>query len=343
MHNLFIERMFILRLHGRLHNFKQKSADLYQLSCPICGDSVKDKRKARGYLFTSKDSFGYHCHNCGISISFTEFLKKIDLNLANDLRIERLRIKYGNAAQTQMEAPAAADLPVVVSRNVLAALPTIFSLSPTHSAKIYLQKRQLPSKFFNSIYYCADFRKFTNRLINDKFENEDIQEERIVFPLIDKTNTLVGYQGRLLHSTRSSDVRYITIMLDKTKPRLFGIDGVNFKRDYPITEGPIDSMFVENSLASCGSSITSEVMKNNIHTENAIVVYDNEPRNKETVAKMLEAISNNLRLVIWPETIHSKDINDMIVKEKVDVPMVISQNVYSGLQARAKLSQWKRI
>jgi len=46
-------------------------------------------------------------------------------------------------------------------------------------------------------------------------------------------------------------------------------------------------------------------------------------------------------VVIWPDPLTQKDINDM-VNDGIDVRDVISSNTHSGLTAKFLLNQWKK-
>ena len=70
---------------------------------------------------------------------------------------------------------------------------------------------------------------------------------------------------------------------------------------------------------------------------------DNEPRSKETVKKMEQLIEKDYALVIWPDSITQKDINDTVLAGRQDIQTIIDNNTFSGLEARTKLSAWKRI
>jgi hypothetical protein len=71
------------------------------------------------------------------------------------------------------------------------------------------------------------------------------------------------------------------------------------------------------------------------------MVYDNEKRNRQIVERMEKAINLQFPIVIWPDTINEKDINDMILTG-LNVQDVIKSNVYSGLHAKTKLTSWKK-
>ena len=86
-----IDSKFIGLLSPRLGKFKRVKANLYNFRCPICGDSQKNKSKARGYLYAIKTSINYKCHNCGASMTFNNFLKKVDANLYSQYALEKFK------------------------------------------------------------------------------------------------------------------------------------------------------------------------------------------------------------------------------------------------------------
>ena len=74
----FIDVKYINLISSRLSKFKKVKQNLYNCRCPICGDSKKNKNKARGYFYQVKNNTNYKCHNCGVNISLNNFLKEID-------------------------------------------------------------------------------------------------------------------------------------------------------------------------------------------------------------------------------------------------------------------------
>ena len=194
----------------------------------------------------------------------------------------------------------------------------------------YLMARRLdPSKFF----YAEKFKKFANSL-KPTFDSEKHDEERIIIPLYYEKN-LIGFQGR---SINPSPVKYITVMLDDDAPKIYGLD--NIRRDAPvyITEGPFDSTFIRNAIAMCGADL--DISRWGI--SNPVWIYDNEPRNREIVNRIGKTIDSGDSVVIWPENIDDKDINDMVMSG-LDVQSVIESNIYSGLEAQLKFTTWKKI
>ena len=60
---------------------------------------------------------------------------------------------------------------------------------------------------------------------------------------------------------------------------------------------------------------------------------------------MSKVIEQEFNIVVWPNDMRHKDINDMIVAglTKQEISDIISTNTYSKLSALTKLNYWKKI
>ena len=320
----FVDVKYINLISSRFQKFKRVKNNLYNFRCPICGDSQTNKNKARGYLYQIKNNTNYKCHNCGINVSFNNFLKQIDTQIHKQYIFEKF--KEGNTGKNfttqapvlKFEAPKfkpKLDLPKASEDPV---------------AKAYLENRKLNS---DNYYYTEKFKEWTNSL-RPTFDNVSKDEPRIIIPLFYQ-NILIGFQGRALGPSK---VKYITIMLIDDAPKIYGLDKVQKNKSVYITEGPFDSTFISNSIALCGAD--GDVDKWGI--SDPVWVYDNEPRNREILSRISRVIEMGQKVVIWPSTIKEKDINDMILSG-LNVQSVIESNTYSGLQAKLKFTTWKKI
>jgi len=153
--------------------------------------------------------------------------------------------------------------------------------------------------------------------------------------MYDKNKNLIGFQGRALGK---SFTKYITVMLDEEAPKVYGIEKIDKTISVYITEGPFDSTFICNSIAMCGADVDIS----NWGISNPVWIYDNEPRNREIVNRIGRTIDNGNSIVIWPTNIIQKDINDMVLSGH-DVMSVVELNTYSGLEAKIKFNNWKKI
>jgi transcription elongation factor Elf1 len=87
----FVDVKYINLISHRFQKFKKVKNNLYNFRCPICGDSQRSKSKARGYLYQEKNNTNFKCHNCGVSISFNNFLKQIDPNVYKQYTFEKFK------------------------------------------------------------------------------------------------------------------------------------------------------------------------------------------------------------------------------------------------------------
>ena len=86
---LWVDKKYLRLIASRFRNSKWKNEDLLNHACPYCGDSEKNKHKARGYHFVYKETFIFKCHNCGESRSFATFLKEQDNTLWKQYAVEK--------------------------------------------------------------------------------------------------------------------------------------------------------------------------------------------------------------------------------------------------------------
>jgi len=320
-----VDSKYIGLVSSRLQKFKRVKADLYNFRCPICGDSQRNKNKARGYIYSVKNNTNFKCHNCGASLSFNNFLKEIDLTLHKQYTLEKF--KEGHTGKNFVVEEPKFDFKKPVFKKSL-DLPKA-STNPV--AKEYLEKRKLnPEKF----YFANKFKEWTNSQ-KKTFDTIGKDERRIVIPMYDQNHDLIGFQGRALGP---NSVKYITVMLDEEAPKIYGLNTVNEKLPIYVVEGPFDSTFVDNGVALCGSDGDVSCLQGS----SIVFVYDNEPRNREIVNRISKCISRGEKVVIWPSEIVEKDINDMVLSG-LNIMDVLKSNTYSGLEAKIKFNNWKKI
>jgi hypothetical protein len=127
-------------------------------------------------------------------------------------------------------------------------------------------------------------------------------------------------------------------MINDDAPKIYGLDDIRTRDPVYITEGPFDSTFISNSIAMCGAD--ADVRRWGV--DDPIWIYDNEPRSHEIVKRISTTIDRGEKVVIWPNNIHEKDINDMVMAGH-DVQSMVELNVYSSLKAKLQFNTWKRL
>jgi len=285
-------------------------------------------------MYFINDGKGYriHCHNCGASMNFRGFLKTINNELFEQYNRELILEKYGEPEKQTFNFTRPK---FAAAGNPLNQLKRISQLTSSHPVKLYVEGRLIPHNKHYKLFYAPKFNEWTNSMVPGKL-NTDRDEPRLVIPFLSETKEMFGYQGRALNNSK---LRYITIILDESKPKIYGLDTVDYNKTFYIVEGPIDSLFLDNAIAMAGSDTNINF------NSNAVFVYDNEPRNREIVQKLEKIIERNFSVVIWPDSIKYKDINDMALNgmSQHDIMSVISSNTYTNLQAKLKFMQWKRV
>lgn len=335
--SVFIDRNFLLQLSPKLQRFTKKKDDLYNFRCPLCGDSQKNKLKSRGYVYRKKNDYFFMCHNCGASTTFYNFLKQVDPNLLKEYALERY--KNGETGNHNYEKPSFEEFKTEAPTfKISLGIPTIDSLPEAHFAKVYVKSRKIPETFYSQLYYAEDFAAFIQSLGIEKELTKN--DKRLVIPFYDAEKNLIAVQGR---SLGESKLRYITLKLHDDNKKVYGLDRINQDEPIYVVEGPIDSMFLENAVATADSNLES--ITDVLDKSKVVLIFDNEPRNKEIVNKIEKAIDNHYNVVIWPEMIEEKDINDMVLTgfSPDEIHDIISKNTFLNLRAKVEFVNWKKI
>ena len=343
----YIDIKFLNLLSSRLPKFKRKSENLFNFRCPHCGDSQKSQTKARGFVYRKKNDMFFKCHNCGVGQTLGNLIKFVDPLLHKEYVFERFK----DGKTSKKEEPEFDFTPSRLLKKskpyaeftrydrALRQLRRFDELVQTHPAKKFVYDRQIPKEHWDKFFLATKFYEFCNEIQPGKFPDLKNDHPRVVIPFYDRAGEFFAYQGRAFGKEQP---KYITIKFDKTKQKIYGLDRLDLNKPVMITEGPIDSLFLDNAIALAGSDADGGI---NIQHQQCTMIYDNEPRNEHIVSRMVKAVDNNFNLVIWPKTLEVKDINDMILsgKSTSQVQRLISNNTHSGLTALQHINNWKRI
>ena len=330
----YIDLKFINDLSGRLSQFKKKTDYLFNFRCPHCGDSQKSKTKARAYLYRVKNDMFFKCHNCGQGQNLANFIKFVDPKLYESYLLER----YKKSAPATPKPKFDFKPTKFTDQTPIDDLKSIKDLPEDHPARLYCDNRKIPEKYFDKLFLSDKFMTLVNEVKPNTYKITK-DHPRLIIPFYDTTGKIFAFQGRAFGKEQP---KYLTIKLDENKQKVYGLDKVSFQKPIYITEGPIDSLFIDNCLAAGGADL---FLKNKIPNENITYIFDNEPRNKEIVKRMYKVIEQDFNVVIWPEDLQLKDVNDMIMSglTKLELQDIISNNTYSKLSALTKLNYWKKI
>lgn len=357
---LLIEQDYVSSMGLHLQQFHwTPSLRVATFRCPICGDSKKNKRKTRGYIYINPSKRTYYtvkCHNCGYCSSFLYFVKQYYGGVFSQLRVDLIQdILGGKKKEVKFDESVFITKPLLKKGNAI----SINDLADDHPAKAYCIRRKIPSDAFSKILYVDNYKKYISTFNEEKAEKLP-EDPRILFELKNTKGEIFGVQGRVIETIDAegnlgiyhltiknykSD-RFITIKFDELADKLYGTEYLNTLQPVFVTEGVIDSYFLPNSLALVGGDVLPNLDKLlGCSKENIYIVLDNEPRNKDTVNRMDKAISYGYNVYFWNVDTKYKDINKMILNgmsAKTIEDKVLNDSL-SGFRAKMKLSSWRKI
>ena len=336
--SIITDTKYLNLVSSRLDRFKRVRDYLWNFRCPQCGDSQKSKSKARGYVYRKKTDLFFKCHNCGIGQSLGNLIKDLDPFLHKQYIMERY--KAGETGKRKSKTPEFKfETPKFKSKKIDIDLPSIDSLPKEHYARIYCEGRTIPQQYMNKIFYTEDFKDWALSVCQIDYSTLMSKEPRLVIPFFDKDNQLIGAQGRAL---QESKIRYVTVKIHEDVPKVFGLERWNSDQHTYLVEGPIDSLFLPNCLAVAGADMSDLGI---LDKDRTTLIFDNEPRNFQIIRSMIKSLQDGWKIVIWPNSITCKDINDMVQSSIRDARLVeiINTNTYSGQRGEWEVQSWKKV
>ena len=345
--SLYNDQKYVNLISCSLVGFNKKKDYLYNFRCPYCGDSAQKQQKKRGYIFRKTNGLYFMCHNCGTSTTMGNLIKFV----APVVFKEYLMDEYKDS-QNGRQKSSKGNLEKI--RDVKSAKPdfgarkkeerklnkfehnTIYNLPDDDPAKEYIVNRKIPVDRQKELFVVEDFKEYVDTVFPANEYNLVKNDRRIIIPMKTKGGILVGFQGRAIGK---SNLRYITIKIREDLPKIYGLDRADLTKKLYVVEGPIDSMFLPNAIAMAGSDMSFDVDK-----DKTVIMLDNEKRNKEITKRMEKIIADGYKIVIWPDDLKEKDINDMILADMTlsDILNIIDSHTFSGLKAKMAFKSWVR-
>lgn len=267
--------------------------DNYNFACNVCGDSKTDKHKKRGFILKNQNPWMFYCHNCGASMPVIFWLREY---FPDNYKSYRKQTMSGVVDPTEQKSimtkrrqkldPAEEKTYTKFFKNIL-AFPDAVS---------FCERRMIPKEVYSTWYYAIDGK----------------YKKRIIIPFRNDKNKIYYYQGRILEG---SILKYLSRKGDYNSIYNFYL----VDRDKPVVvlEGPIDSIFVENSVAVTGLKLKDEKLNNFPYK---YYLLDND---KSGFKKSIKMLSQGNYVFNWTLFLKDhdctgpvKDVNDFILKNK---------------------------
>jgi transcription elongation factor Elf1 len=334
-----IDRLFINYLSGRLERFKWIRPTVAVCRCPFCGDGRKGQR-TRFYIYQdikhSTYLYNVDCKNCGYQMSFYSFLKTFDPSLFNQYRLEKFRDKHGREPRQMFsemtQEPEREKTTQVIDTDKLEGAILLKDLPTEHPCVQYVLDRKISEKFLDYLLYTDNFQKLTADFKDPEYAKKIPEDARLVIPFYNEFGVLNCFQGRSLD--KANKIRYITVKRTDDAEKTFGMDRIDRSQEVRVVEGPIDSLFVHNCLASADADLT--------RVKGDVYIYDSQYRNPDVVRHINKAIDKGVKLVLFPKEFHWKDINDAVKDGGLtlnEIENLIRGHTFQGLKAKLEFSK----
>lgn len=323
-----------------LHNvgikIERENSSGINIKCNICGDSKKNKNKARGWFLFSKDGgVVYYCHNEGESIGIKNYIKTYfpkEYGKFFKFNSENIKSIFSNKRKKEdVIIPDRKDISKIYSHT------SISIVKETKNEKLekirktiykYLKSRKISEDKISELYYCL---KDSKNYLNYKLKG------RLIIPFYDNNGLVYAFQAR---SMNKSGAKYITIK-ENNPLKIYNYYNASLMDPVYIFEGPIDSWFVNNSIATAGSiGVDSEafrLIKDRFPYR--IWVFDNDETGYRQSIKFLD---KGEKVSFWFKGLEDcKDINDVVIKynlSKEELRSKIDSNLFKGMAGTVRFN-----
>tara|TARA_R110000772_G_scaffold105909_2_gene207747 strand:+ start:5157 stop:6239 length:1083 start_codon:yes stop_codon:yes gene_type:complete len=305
--------------HPSKHMIKEMSGRL-TLACPYCGDSSEDNIKKRGNLYW--DTLQFHCYNCDEHADLNKFLRDHDLrfrdsndsiNVIGYIKERKVQIKEIETLKHGIYVKAIENSVTVsdFKKHFKA-----FEISVGDFPWFYLKGRMLHHKSDEFLYSPKGKRLWIlNKTPDDKILS--CQSRQIGTNYKSKYLT---YDMSKIYEEMNREFPFEEeekIAINKIST-LFNIMRVDMTRDLTIFEGPIDAMFMRNSLALATAGRSTEEID---EIPTVRYMFDNDKTGKK---KMMEKLKKGKGVFMWSKFLKDnkldiytddiKDLNDLVKK-----------------------------
>jgi len=298
-----------------------ENSDAVNFSCPFCHEGKSKGRKRRAYILKNED-YRFYCHNCSKAMNFEWFLKEMDSDIFRqyfvenkDLLMEQFLSKEPKQEKKKLKDDTEDNLVYMdFDHNFIKA-------TAVNPAIEYIHKRKIPNKFWDDIWWYIGKEK-------TGYNN------CIIFPMR-RNGKIYGFTARSVFG------KYFHIHLaHENNTKLYNYYNVNKNLECFITESIIDSLFVENSMAIQGVTISKKLLQD-FYRPVFILDNDAEGTSHTGIIKSKELVKKGFEVFIMPKELNQyKDINELVMSgfpENKIMPLV-RKNIYSGKEALIRLA-----
>ena len=289
--------------------YPKKHSDKLNGGCWHCHEGKSWGKKSRLWFLPEKNLI--YCHNCNLSWSPINWIKQVSGLDYKQIFEESNGFDHFFSDETEEFVPK-----VKFSQTL-----------PIDSINLF---DPIQVKYYGDEQVVQDALKIIKDRRLDTAVNHTelyvslkdyVHKNRICIPFKDSDNKIRFFQTRAMYYYDTKRAKYLSKA--NSEKTVFGLNNVdpNFEKLF-ITEGPIDSMFIEkNGISMAGLSISAHqktLLSKYINFEK-IWILDNQLNNKEVLDNYNTLIEQGERVFIWPKRYNMfKDINELCCKFEKD-------------------------
>lgn len=322
----------------------KKITNVHEAGCPICQEGHSWGKKRRSYYIPKEHVIC--CHNCGWYSTPRKWIQHVTRMSYEEIDYE---LQTGDFRYIDMSPKSTSSM---IVNTVVESLPKdSINMFDTQQLRYY-SNSQVVKK-------CLDLiasRRLDTAVNRPKSLylslTDPVHKNRLCIPFYDTSGDIAHYQTRgFMPKDLEERPKYLSkINSNKT---LFNINNVSVDaEEIYIFEGPIDSFFMKNSVATAGIQESSESVftsrqRHMINTRpfaKHVWILDNQWSDQASRNKTKLLIEQGFSVFIWPKNFRQfKDFNDLAINYKLDVvsPTFVRRNTYTGMTARLMLSKIK--
>ena len=287
-----------------------------QIACPYCGDSFNDKFAKRGNIYWQNGY--YHCYNSPCKhVPITQFLKDFDQPLENDDLYTVTHFIKSHKKEISSISPIEFGIfkdiqNLGVEKQLVFEKLNLYEINEkTYRAYPYLRSRLLVQHLDQFAYnpkkkelFILNYSKDYTKIIGMQSKNLSFDGAKYLTYTIEKVRKLCDLKSELDEEYLEKLNRFST---------LFGIMNLDMTRDFTVFEGPIDSMFLRNSVA-----ITGAGKKTFDFDELPTVKYffDNDIAGKTV---MIDKLKEGKRVFLWTKFLKENSLDNFKIKDLNDL------------------------
>ena len=334
-----LEKKYISFLSTRLTRFHWVRDSVAVCKCTVCGDGERGRGTRMYFYLDNRHGSGLYfveCKNCGHSTSFANYLKDTDRSMYDEYKLEVFIEKNGREPYKPKpkidthHRPAFSLTPKSDDIEKPPYSVPVSVLPDDNICKKYVISRLIPKQFYNKLFYTADFNKLVSMFIDEEYAKRIPKDKRLVIPFYDEFGKLFMLQGRSLEE--NSKIRYVTVKKSEDSPKTFGLERIDRSKTVFCVEGPLDSFFLPNSLASADANL--------LKVKADVYCPDFQTRNPDIRHQINRIIDSGAKIVLLDKDYPYKDINEMIMAgiTQEEVINILNSNTFQGLHAKLKFS-----